>query len=410
MVTRVLEDDAYVSAALDAELRRNAQLEARERALATELSYGTLRCEPALRARLLVHAPRGISDVRVLAPLLVAAYQILLLDRVPAFAAVDAAVTAVKRERGPRVAGFANAVLRKLAKTGEKLSQAQALRESAPDWLWQALVRDVGEEQAAALLTSEAPTGLRRRLGAEEPEWLRSLPAGRVSPLARLVRGEGDPRQKPGFESGAFTVQEEGAQVVGLALGARGGERVLDACAGRGQKSTLLAERLGSGYLLATDLYPEKLAALADETARLRLPTIETRGVDWSVGQGGLPDDFDRVLVDAPCSGTGTLRRRPEILRRLKADDPERLGRLAESILRSASSRARRGGTVLFAVCSVLRQECEDVVERVSDLLEPAAFDAPELEVELVGGRTSLRLLPGQHGTDGYFMACFRRR
>jgi 16S rRNA (cytosine967-C5)-methyltransferase len=410
VVTRVLEDDAYVSATLDAELRRNAQLDARERALATELSYGTLRCEPALRARLLVHAPRGISDVRVLAPLLVAAYQILLLDRVPAFAAVDAAVTAVKRERGPRVAGFANAVLRKLAKTGEKLSQAQALRESAPDWLWQALVRDVGEEQAAALVTSEALTGLRRRLGAEEPEWLRSLPAGRVSPLARLVRGEGDPRQKPGFESGAFTVQEEGAQVVGLALGARSGERVLDACAGRGQKSTLLAERLGGGYLLATDLYPEKLAALADETARLQLPAIETRGVDWSVGQGGLPDDFDRVLVDAPCSGTGTLRRRPEILRRLKADDPERLGRLAESILRSAASRARRGGTVLFAVCSVLHQECEDVVERVSDLLEPAAFEAPDLAVELVGGRTSLRLLPGPHGTDGYFMACFRRR
>jgi 16S rRNA (cytosine967-C5)-methyltransferase len=410
VVTRVLEDDAYVSAALDAELRRHVQLDARERALATELSYGTLRSEAALRARLLAHAPRGVSDTRVLAQLLVAAYQILLLDRVPAFAAVDAAVTGVKRERGPRVAGFANAVLRKLAKTGEKLSQAQALRESTPDWLWQALSRDVGEQQATALLTSEALTGLRRRLGASEPEWLQGLPAGRVSPVARLVRGEGDARQKPGFQGGAFTVQEEGAQVVGLALGARAGERVLDACAGRGQKSTLIAERIGEGRLIATDLYPEKLAAIAEEVERLRLPAIETRGVDWSVGQGGLSDDFERVLVDAPCTGTGTLRRRPEIMRRLKPEDPERLGRLGESILRSAASRARRGGTVLFAVCSVLRPECEDVVERVADVLEPAAFDAPELAAELVAGRTSLRLLPGQHGTDGYFMACFRRR
>jgi 16S rRNA (cytosine967-C5)-methyltransferase len=410
VVERVLADDAYVAASLDAELRRHPQLDARDRALATELSYGTLRTEPALRARLLAHAPRGISDERVLSQLLVAAYQILLLERVPAFAAVDAAVTGVKRERGPRVAGFANAVLRKLTKTGEKLSQGQALRESTPQWLWQELVEAIGEEQAGALIGTEALTGLRRRLGSDEPEWMRELQTGRISPVARLVRGEGDPRQKPGFAEGAFSVQEEGAQVVGLALGARAGERVLDACAGRGQKASLLAERLGTGSLVASDLYPEKLQALADELTRLGLPPVETRGIDWSVGQGGLDGDFDRVLVDAPCSGTGTLRRRPEILRRLKPEDPRRLAQLAESILRSAASRARPGGTVLFAVCSVLREECEELVERVLDLLEPQPFDAPELPSELLAGRTSLRLLPGQHGTDGYFMACFRRR
>lgn len=406
----MLVDDAFVAAALDAELRRHPQLDARERALATELAYGTMRSEPALRARLFVHAPRGVSDERVLAQLLVAAYQILLLERVPAFAAVDAAVTGVKRERGPRVAGFANAVLRKLAKTGEKLSQAQALRESVPAWLWQELERSVGPEQALLLLTGDAWTGLRLRPGAPLPEWLEQQRQGRVSPLARLVRGEGDPRQKPGFTEGAFTVQEEGAQAIGLALGVRAGDKVLDACAGRGQKATLIAERLGGGQLVACDLYPEKLQALEEDAARLGLRGIETRAVDWSVGQGGLPDDFERVLVDAPCSGTGTLRRRPEILRRLKAEDPARLAELAESILRSAASRARPGGTVLFAVCSVLEQECEAVVARVADLLEPSPFDAPELPSELVAGKTSLRLLPGVHGTDGYFMACFRRR
>lgn len=410
VVERVLRDDAYVSAALDAELRRHPQLDARERALATELAYGTMRTEPVLRKRLFVHAPRGVSDERVLAPLLVAAYQILLLDRIPAFAAVDAAVTGVKRERGPRVAGFANAVLRKLAKAGEKLTPGQALREALPDWLWLELERAVGSDEASALIASEAATGLRRRLGVDEPEWLAALPAGRVSPLARLVRGEGDPRQRPGYADGAFTVQEEGAQAVALALGVRAGDKVLDACAGRGQKSTLLAERIGAGRLVASDLYPEKLEALAEEAKRLRLPAIETRAVDWSVGQGGLAGDFDRVLVDAPCSGTGTLRRRPEILRRLSAGDPARLGALSESILRSAASRARPGGTVLFAVCSVLRQECEDVVERVADVLEPALFDAPELPRDLLEGKTALRLLPGEHGTDGYFMACFRRR
>jgi len=410
VVQRVLIDEAFVAAALDAELRRHPQLDARERALATELSYGTMRTEPALRARLFVHAPKGVSDERVLSHLLVAAYQILMLERVPAFAAVDAGVNGVKRERGPRVAGFANAVLRKLAKTGEKLSQAQALRECVPAWLWQELQQSLGEEQALALLGGDAFTGLRPRIGAEPPDWLRELPEGRVSTSARLIRGEGDPRQKPGFAEGAFTVQEEGAQAIGLALGVRAGDKVLDACAGRGQKSTLIAERIGAGTLVACDLYPEKLQALAEEAARLGLPRIETRAVDWTVGQGGLPDDFDRVLVDAPCSGTGTLRRRPEILRRLKAEDPARLAELAESILRSAVSRAKRGGTVLFAVCSVLEAECEAVVARVADVLEPMPLDAPELPAELVAGKTSLRLLPGLHGTDGYFMACFRRR
>lgn len=406
----MLVDDAFVAAALDAELKRHPQLEPRERALATELAYGTMRTEPALRARLFVHAPRGVSDERVLSQLLVAAYQILLLERVPAFAAVDAAVTGVKRERGPRVAGFANAVLRKLARTGEKLTSAQALRESVPDWLWQSLRAAVGEEEALALVCADAYTGLRPRLGAELPDWLAELPPGRVVSSARLVRGEGDPRQRPGYAEGAFTVQEEGAQAIGLALGAQPGERVLDACAGRGQKSTLVAERLERGHLVACDLYPEKLAALDTEAQRLNLPPIETRGVDWSVGAGGLSADFDRVLVDAPCSGTGTLRRRPEILRRLGPSDPARLAALSESILRSAASRAKPGGAVLLAVCSVLREECEDVVARVTDILEPALLFASELPPELVAGKTSLRLLPGSHGTDGYFMASFRRR
>ena len=403
-------DDAFVAAALDAELRRHPQLDARERGLATELAYGTMRTEPALRARLFAHAPRGVSDERVLAQLLVAAYQILLLERVPAFAAVDAAVSGVKRERGPKMAGFANAVLRKLARTSEKLTPAQALREAVPAWLWTELTASVGEQQALALIGADAFTGLRPRLGAVLPEWLATLPGGRVVPSARLVRGEGDPRQRPGFAEGAFTIQEEGAQAIGLALGVRAGERVLDACAGRGQKSSLFAERLTDGALVACDLYPEKLEALAAEVQRLGLPAVETRGVDWSVGQGGLPADFDRVLVDAPCSGTGTLRRRPEIMRRLVAEDPQRLAVLAESILRSAASRAKPGARVLFAVCSVLRAECEDLTARVTDLLEPAPFDAPELPTELWAGKTSLRLLPGLHGTDGYFMASFRRR
>jgi 16S rRNA (cytosine967-C5)-methyltransferase len=410
VVERVLRDSAFLAPVLDAELSRRAELSARDKGLATELAYGTLRVQPALERRVLALSPRGVSDERVLAELLVAAYQILLLERVPAFAAVDAAVSSVKRVRGDRVAGFVNAVLRKLAATGERLTPRQALLESIPEWLTERLRAEIGEQQLVSLLTDEAMTGLRLRLDRAASDWIEALPRGRVSPAARLARGLGDLRQRAGYAEGDFTVQEEGAQVVGLLLGARPGERVLDACAGRGQKATLLAERIGATRVVAADMYPAKLAALEQESARLGLGSIETHALDWTLGHADVPADFDRVLVDAPCSGSGTLRRRPEILRRLKADDPARLAELSERILRGAASRAKPGGRVLFAVCSVLRAEAETMLERVRDALEPVPFDAPELAPELTRDKTTLRLLPGVHGTDGYFVASLRRR
>lgn len=414
VLDRVLSDGAYAAAALDAELSRNVQLDSRERGLATELCYGVLRTRRALEARLERHAPKGIQDFSTRLQLLLAAYQILLLDRIPHFAAVDAAVSAVRAQRGPRVAGFANAVLRKLASSGEHLSIEQALRESVPSWLFERLCATVGEAEALAVVGAvEGSTSVAIRLseGRQVPEWLADAKPGRASPRARRLERRGDLHQLAGYAEGSFVVQEEGAQVVGLLLGARPGERVLDACAGRGQKASLLAEQVGpGGHVLATDLHPQKLEALSREFERLGLPAAECLALDWSVGSGTLAADFDRVLVDAPCSGTGTLRHRPEILERLGPEDPARLGELAAQILRAAASRAKTGGRVVFAVCSLLVEEAEAVVERVRDVLEPCPFDAPELAPLLANGASSLRLLPLEHGTDGYFVASFLRR
>jgi len=417
VLERVFEDQAFAAAALDAELSRSAQLAERDRALATELVYGVLRTHGALEKRIRRFAPRKIKDPSTAIELWLAAYQILLLDRVPAFAAVDAAVEAVRRRRGERMGGFANAVLRKLAASKERLTLADAVVESAPGWLVERLVSAVGDEQARALLGAgevlDAPS-VRLTEGHAEPEWLGGATPGKVASAARRFTRRGDLRRLAGYDEGAFSVQEEGAQVVALLLGAQPGERVLDACAGRGQKAALLAEQVGAtGSVFATDLHPSKLDALAREFERLKLPLPERRAVDWSVGTADVPAGFDRVLVDAPCSGTGTLRHRPEILLRLGPEDPARLADVATGILRAAASRARAGGQVVFAVCSVLPEEGEAVVARVLDLLEPASFDAPalaSLPVLVPPGATSLRLLPREHGTDGYFVASFRRR
>ncbi len=414
-VLRVLRDGAFAAAALSAELDRATKLQDRDRALATELLYGTLRLRTALEARLAPLAPRGLKDLIVKAELLVAAYQLLALDRVPAFAAVNSAVNAVRAVRGPKVAGFANAVLRKLA-TGEKLVVKDAALDNVPAWLSEALTSAVGAEEAQALIVpqTEKVVGLRLIAGRPVPEWLAATSAGRASPRSRLIQGEGDPRKREGFAEGAFVVQEEGAQAIALALGARVGERVLDACAGRGQKTSLFAEQVGpSGAVWATDVYPKKLEALQADFERLRLPLPEVRSVDWTVGVADVPADFDRVLVDAPCTGTGTLRRRPEIAARLQPTDPARLSELAEHILRSATTRAKPGGRVVFAVCSVLEDECEALVARVLDVLEPAPFDCLDpngVFATVSPEAASFRIGPSQFATDGYFAASFIKR
>ena len=425
VLERVERDGAFASVGLDAELGRHPGLDSRERALAAELTYGCLRTGPAIEARLRTLAPRGIAgdDRRVRLELVVAAYQILFLDRVPAHAAVDAAVGALRRQRGGRVAGFANAVLRRLSVQPPPLSFAAAVVESCPTWLRARLAGTLGDDAMLSLLgarsgsregTGPPPLGalsLRLLEGRDVPDWLADARSGLVSPRCRWVVGRGDPRSLGGYAEGAFVVQEEGAQLVGLALGARPGERVLDACAGRGQKTSLLREQVGpEAQLWATDYYPAKLGQLETEFARLALAPPVTQAVDLTAGCGTIPDQFDRVLVDAPCTGVGTLRRRPEIARRLAPEDPARLGELAVRILRRSASRARPGGRVVFAVCSVLPEECEQVVEGVLDVLEPIPFDAPEVARVAPPGATSVRLVPAEHGTDGYFVASFQRR
>lgn len=406
VIERVDRDAAFAAATLDAELKRYPQLDPRDRALATELTYGTLRVRRKLTEELQKLAPRGLpKDTLVQAHLLLAAYQ-LRFTRVPSFAAVDEAVTAIRGARGPALGGFANALLRKFA-----AAKVDEHEPASQDWLLQKLIASVGADEAEQLVSGAAPLTLRQVGNGPLPDWFAAAAPGRVVPSARRVQALGDPRQLAGYSEGNFVIQEEGAQLIGLTLNARGGERVLDACAGRGQKTTLIAEQLGSsGELWASDLHPKKLAALEAEHRRLGLVPPRVQAVDWSVGGGELPRNFDRILVDAPCTGTGTLRRRPEIGLRLGPEDPLRMSALQQTILRNVAAHLKPGGYLVYAVCSVLPEEAEVVVDATRDLFVPVPFELG-VAAELAGpGASALRLLPGKHGTDGYFIASLRRR
>lgn len=429
VLVRVFTEDAFASAALDAELRRRPQLDPRDVGLATELVYGVLRTETMLDDRIAALAARRgyASDPFVFAHLLMGAYQICFLDRVPVFAVVSEAVAGVSDRAGERVGGFANAVLRKLALEIEEKgrpSLEDTIAASAPGWLRGSLRRAIGRAGASAYLTAgpvPPPIGLCLAEGEDRDAWLAqlreaaphaSIEPGGVSPRAILVRGAGDVRRLPGVGE-RWIVQEEGAQIVALAAGAKPGEQVLDACSGHGNKSWLLAQHVSPGGAVdASDLHPAKLEKLLRGPPGRRVRA--TYAIDWTVGSGDVPADYDRVIVDAPCSGTGTLRRRPEIGRKREAEDLAGLADLQTAITRQAATRVRDGGSLLYAVCSVLKEEAEEVVARLlageegsSITLSPLPFEG-ELVRSLAGDGHLLRLLPHVHGTDGYFVASFR--
>ncbi len=427
-LARVEQDAAFSSAALEAELSREPKMDPRDVALATELVYGVLRTRGFLDEEIDKRSDRGkgFDDPMARAHLSIGLYSLFFLERVPAFAAVSEAVLGVREAIGERPAGFANHVLRSVSRELEgqgdtpprpKPDLAEAIARGAPGWVRGALRRSLGRKAAHEFLAAgarPAPVGFAVRDPASRPSWIATFEEaarvrgeaivfreGKLSPHAILSERSGDPRGYPGHEQD-WIVQEEGAQVVALALGARPGERVLDACAGRGNKSWLLAS-IGA-VVIAADKHPQKLERLAT-----RVP-IETAAIDWTVGTGGLAGGLDRVLVDAPCSGVGTIRRRPEIGMNKDASSVAALAHDQIAITKAAARLARDGGRLVYAVCSVLREECEDVLDALAQPSEgvrlvPAPFDAAGLPC----GRdaTSFRLLPHEHDTDGFFVASF---
>ncbi len=407
VLVRVLEDDAFAAASLAAELERHVQLDVRDRSFVTELVFGALRAFRHLEGRLVRHASQGAlrAPPAVRAALVLGAYQLAVLDRVPPFAAVSTSVE-LARESSPGAARFANAVLRGLAEEVLRVGKTDARDAAvlgAPRWLLRALDRALGPSRGRDFVGAgpvPPPGVLRVRQGARAAhvEALRAafpraeIELGEIPSVIR-VRGIGPVGAIPAVVEGALVVQEEGSQRVALALGAGRGDRVLDACAGRGHKALLLLD--AGAEVEAADLHAQKLDFLAAEARRLGLAAPVCHSVDLGVGLGSIREgSFDSVLVDAPCSGVGTLRRRPEILLRRTEADLSALAALQRAILARAVLAARPGGLIVYAVCSVLREELEDVTAEV-----PGARREGEIE----------RLTPMAHGTDGYGIVRLRR-
>ena len=415
VVRRVTEQGAYSNLTLSGALQRS-DLSARDRALASELAYGTIRRRGSIDWLVAPLLDRPLADARPsgLALLRLGAYQILF-TRIPPHAAVSETVALAH----PKERGFVNAVLRRVASSVPQWPQGQAdadisVRTGLSEWAVGELRRYAGDavEDAAEALAQRAPVTLRTNTCRSSVEDLESaLGEARVRTIrgdlhrSSLLMESGAPVDLPGFREGWFAVQDQASSFVVDALDPQLGDRVLDACAGPGGKAAHIACLVGAeGRLVAGDL--------AVQRARLVTGTADRLGVRVLVlAQDGrrpaLRGGFDRVLVDAPCSGIGSARRRPELLWRADKRDLSSLARLQVGIATAAAELLRPGGRLVYSVCTFPRAEtdavCDALLRRVP-ALEPVALVGPD------GPAERIRLWPHIHGTDAMFLAGFQLR
>lgn len=417
VIRRVTDEGAYSNLTLARTLER-AGLSERDAAFATELAYGTLRRLVAIDQALapLLERPLESAPKGARAALRLGAYQ-LRFTRVPPHAAVSETVALAD----PRHRGFVNAVLRRLASAppNQPLGSddaAVSLRTGLAEWAVRELRRvlpDPGEtEEAAAALAGRGRLTLRTntcRTSVDDLERVLADAAIRTE-RGQLHRGSlladaGAPSRLPGFAEGWFAVQDQASSFVVTALDPQPAERVLDVCAGPGGKTGYIACLVGDdGRAVAADVSPSRLGLVRDQLERLggRAALVAQDGRRPAV-EGG----FDRVLVDAPCSGIGSARRRPELLWRPRKDELSGLARLQVGIASAAARLVRPGGRLVYSVCTFPRAETDaacDAILRRSSELEPVAIDGPE------GPSERVRLWPHRHGCDAMFVAAFRRR
>ncbi len=379
VLDRVAKGGAWATPTLDGELAR-AGLDDRDRRLASELVYGVLRHRTRIDRAIGAHADLKRTPPRVLTALRVAAYQLLFLDRVPAYAAVDDAVAAARDAGGQKLGGFVNAVLRKLDKQREPALPADRrerieIEHSLPRWIVDELAAALADDsqlaERAAAFAQPAPivarVNIRRTtrdaLIAELGEAGVTATPVASAPSALVLDGLGVPARSASFAAGRWTVQDTGAQLVGHTAAPRAGQRILDACAGVGGKSTHLAELTDDAASIdAADLNKTKLELLAGTAQRLGLSSIRRHACDLLDPKAPLADAYDLIVLDAPCSGLGVLRRHPDAKWRLQPGDVPRLADLQRQLLDAVVPRLAPGGALVYSVCTFTRAEGPDQI------------------------------------------------
>jgi 16S rRNA (cytosine967-C5)-methyltransferase len=380
VVRRVLAEGAWADRALHGEAR---DLAPRDRALAKQLAFGTVQRRLTLD-HLIAERTKGRLEPGVRAALQLGLYQLLFLDRVAEHAAIAEAVELAKPSPGHRVV---NAVLRRVQREGVELPAddtvaGAAVRHSHPEWIVRMWWDLLGADEARALLAADnEPAELALRVNPLVHFDLSDVPGERSAEgECIVVEGAFDATAHPGYAAGAFTPQSRASQMVARALDPQPGERVLDLCAAPGGKTTHLAALMGDrGEVVAVERHPGRARALRATARRLRAESARVVVADAREFDG--EQGFDRVLLDPPCSGLGTLRSHPDLRWHMTPRAVVLLAREQDAMLAAARRARRPGGTLVYSVCTISPTE-----ERLAD-------------------EQAIRTYPHKDGTDGFYIA-----
>lgn len=443
MALRVLEridrDRATLDAALETEMGETASLPRRDRNLAYALVLGVLRWRRTLDVDISgrLRNPRQKTDPTALNILRLGLFQLRFMDRIPPSAAVNTSVELAKENAPPHLTGFVNGILRNAIrspagneKSAQTIGSAEDLARKAsfPDWMVRRWAVRFGLEEAERIcdaMNMIAPLTLRVNRLRTDPDTAAAAiksAADTVSPTPYSPDGlhvhglSAGVSEMPGFAEGFFQVQDEGAQLAVRHLAPAPGHRVLDACAGLGGKTGAMAALMENrGEIFAVDHQAGKLSRLREEMDRLGAEIVQTAEMDLSdevaPEKWGL---FDRILLDAPCSGLGVIRRNPDAKWTTEKRDLIRFQNRQVAFLERLADLLAPDGRMGYVVCTFEPEETEQVVERFLERrpdfeIAPDADGMPESASSLADGGF-LRLYPHHHGTDGFFSVGFRKK
>jgi 16S rRNA (cytosine967-C5)-methyltransferase len=435
ILVRVDIDKAYADILLDQVLHRGS-LSDKDRSLLTEIVYGTLRWRGRIDFFLKQLTRRSFeeTDPYIKNLLRITLYQISFLDRIPEFAAVNEAVALAKMHAGSRVSGFVNGILRNFIRTNRTATapdpdscRVAALAEywSHPEWLIDNWIEYLSCSDITPLLAAnnhQAPLVLRVNavrtdrealLRAFKTEGIEALPTN-WSPQGIVLHSQVPIDRLRCYQEGLFQVQAEASQLVTYLLDPHPGEKILDACAAPGGKTTHIAEFMNdNGQVTATDRSHKGIVKINENAIRLGLKSISTMHADMTKVAAAQQSTYDRILVDAPCSGLGTLRSHPEIKWNRGIADVARLCDLQQRILTQAANYLKPEGILVYSTCTLTALENENVVDEFlvrhgNLVLEDAASYLPNRAKQLVKGKYFMAL-PHRHDTDGFFAARLRK-
>lgn len=421
VLEQVFDQGAYSNIALNKALE-SSRLSAQDKGLVTELVYGTVSRKITLEWYL-AHfiEDREKLDTWVYYLLMLSLYQLLYLDKLPIHAVVNEAVQIAKRGQGADK--FVNAVLRKTSQTSlpspsdiKRKNKRFSIQYSVPVWLVQTLITEYGEDRAEKIFQS-LHTRNKASVRVTDPKQVNRLArelgadVSRLSPVG-LVKSHGHFAGTDYFKDGLLTIQDETSQLVAPTLKLQGQETILDACAAPGGKTCHIASYLTTGKVTALDLYDHKLALIEENAHRLGLTNkIETMRLDASqVHETFGTDSFDKILVDAPCSGIGLIRRKPDIRYNKAAMDFDSLKHIQLRILDSVCQTLKIGGIITYSTCTIIAKENQEVIQEF--LANHPNFEQVPLEHPLpdivVDG--CLLITPELYVTDGFFISQIRRK